>query len=484
MISRSQRGRHAGATLFAVALGASTLATPALAQGAQVSAADRALAREIVTELVGYRTSRGHGQVPAMIGTITARLKAAGFTDQDIQTVPLEIDGEKTAGLVVRYQGSGKSGRKPIALLAHMDVVDAVPSAWSTDPFKPVVKDGYLYGRGAVDNKAGVALLVSTFIRLKRAGWVPDRDLVLAFSGDEETGMRTTHALTKHPFVRDAEFALNSDAGIGQIEKDGSNPAFSIQSAEKTIATFQITAANPGGHSSAPRPDNAIFDAARVIMAIRDLRFPVEFNEISKAMVADLAARSPGAYGDALKRLIANPRDEAARAVAAPRVESNLLWTTCVPTMLSAGNAANALPSSATVTVNCRIFPGTTVAAVKDKIEQAIADPAIKVEIESQGAASPVSPVREDLFAKIRRAVHVNYPGAPVKPSMSSGGTDGREFRSSGIPTYGAGSLALVRVEDSRAHGADERLPLAAFDKELVFWDTLLKDLAGSAVRR
>ena len=484
MTSRSQRIRISGAVTVASALAAATLAAPALAQGPQVTAADRALAREIVTEMVGIRTARGQGQVPTLIAAVSRRLKAAGFADEDIQAVPLEIDGEKTAGHVVRYRGSGKTARKPVALLAHMDVVDAVPSAWSTDPFKPVVKDGYLYGRGSVDNKAGAALLVTTFIRLKRANWVPDRDLVLAFSGDEETGMRTTHEVTKHPFVRDAEFALNSDAGGGQIEKDGSNPSFSIQSAEKTIATFRIVASNPGGHSSAPRADNAIFDAARVIMAVKDLRFPVEFNEISKVMVTDLAERSPGQYGDALTRLIANPQDQAARAVAETRVESNLLWTTCVPTMLAAGNAANALPSSATVTVNCRIFPGTTVAAVQARIAQAIADPAIKVELESQGAESPVSPVREDLFAKIRRAVHVNYPGAPVKPSMSSGGTDGREFRSAGIPTYGAGSLALVRLEDSRAHGADERLPLAAFEKELVFWDTLLKDIAGPARRR
>lgn len=457
---------------------------PAAAQKkTAITDADRALAREIVTELVGYRTAKGQGQVPAMIAAMTARLKAAGFADEDIQTVPVEIAGEKTAGFVVRYRGTGKSGLKPIALLAHMDVVDAVPESWETDPFKPIEKDGYLYGRGSVDNKAGLSLVLTTFIRLKQAGWKPDRDFLIAFSGDEETGMMTTRALTKHPWVSTAEYALNADAGTGSMEKDGSNPDFSIQSAEKTFATFQITASNRGGHSSAPRADNAIFDAASAIKAIQALRFPVEFNEISRQMVVELAARNPGAYGDALKRLMADPNDAAAREVAQRNVESALLWTTCVPTMLKGGNAANALPQSATVTVNCRIFPGTKVDQVKATIETAIANPAIKVELDGEGVESPVSPVRADIFDAIRRAVHVNYPGAPVEPSMSSGGTDGREFRRAGIPTYGAGSLALVRIEDSRAHGANERLLLSSYDKELAFWDTLLRDL-GSARRR
>jgi acetylornithine deacetylase/succinyl-diaminopimelate desuccinylase-like protein len=456
----------------------------AQASRTSVTESDRALARSLIEELIAFRTAKGQGQVPKMIAAISTRLKAAGFTDEDIQTVPVTVDEEQTAGLVVRYKGSGRSARKPIALLAHMDVVDAAPEAWATEPFKPTEKDGYLYGRGSVDNKAGVSLLVTTFIRLKRAGWVPERDLLLAFSGDEETGMLTTRALTKHPWVSTAEFALNSDAGTGAVDKDGSNPDFSIQSAEKTFATFEIASSNPGGHSSAPRADNAIFDAARAIQAVQGLRFPVQFNEITRVMVTDLAARNPGAYGDALKTLMARPTDAAARGIAERRVESNILWTTCVPTMLRAGTAANALPPSATVVVNCRIFPGETVDATKAAIEQAIGDPKIKVALVGEGIASPVSPIREDLFASIRRAVAVNYPGAPVKPSMSSGGTDGREYRSAGIPTYGAGSLALVRIEDSRAHGADERLPLAAYYKELAFWETLLKDLGGPAKRR
>jgi carboxypeptidase PM20D1 len=463
-----------GVALVAMSIG---LTQPATAQ--RITDADRALGREVVRELVSFRTAKGQGQVPAMIAKMSERLKAAGFADEDIQTVPVEIDGEKTAGLVVRYRARPGNTAKPIAFLGHMDVVDAVPESWSTLPFEPTEKDGYLYGRGSVDNKAGVSLLLTTFLRLKKAGWVPERDLLLAFSGDEETGMQTTRALTRHPWVSTAEYALNSDAGVGYMEADGSNPEFSIQSAEKTFATFQITASNKGGHSSAPRQDNAIFDAAEAIQAVRGIKFPVEFNEISRVMVADLAARNPGEYGNAVKALMANPKDEAARTVAERNPESAILWTTCVPTMLRAGNAPNALPQNATVTVNCRIFPGTSVEQVQQTIERAIGKPDVKVALDGEGVASPVSPVREDVFGAIRRAVHVNYPGAQVKPSMSSGGTDGREFRSAGIPTYGAGSLALVRGVDARAHGADERLLLASYDKELAFWDTLIRDVGG-----
>lgn len=461
-------------------LATSMLATPALA--APVTDADRTLARQIVTELVAIPTVKGNGQVPTLIAAMEKRLTAAGFGNADIIRVPVTVDGEATSGLVVRLVGRGQ--KKPIALLGHMDVVGAVPGSWDTDPFKPVEKDGYLYARGASDNKAGVSALLATFIRLKREKWVPNRDLLLVFSGDEETGMQTTRALVKHPLVATAEFALNSDAGGGSMEADGSNPVFAIQSAEKTFATFRILANNMGGHSSAPRPDNAIFDAADAIQAVRTLRFPVAFNEITRPMVESLAARSPGVFGSALTALLADPQDAKARGVAERNPESALLWTTCVPTMLKAGNAPNALPQTAEVTVNCRILPGTSIEAVRQTLQAAV-DKGVggntkpKVVLDTAGTASPVSPVRPALFAAIRRAVHANYPGAPVEPAMSSGGTDGREFRSEGIPTYGAGSLAMVRVVDSRAHGANERLLLKSFDKELVFWDTLLRDLGS-----
>lgn len=477
---RISRKMHRRTVKFMLGVAASILvATPALAQKTAVTDADRAMVREMVEEAISFRTAKGHGQVPALVDALTARFRAAGFAAEDIQPVPVEVDGETTMGLVVRYRGAGKAAKKPIAFLAHMDVVDALAENWSTDPFKPVEKDSYLYGRGSSDNKAGMTLVAATFMRLKKAGWTPNRDLVIAFSGDEETGMRTTRALTQHPWVKDAEFALNADAGGGSMERDGSNPIFSIQAAEKTFATFLISTSNPGGHSASPRADNAIYELADAIKAVQALKFPVLFNEITRDMVKKTAAKRGGEVGAAFNRLLADPNDAAARAVVETVPDSNILWTTCVATMLKAGNAPNALPQNAVATVNCRIFPSTPVAEVQQTLAKAIGNPAVKVELDGEAVESPASPINEPLFAILRKAIHANYPGAPADPSMSSGGTDGREYRRVGIPTYGAGSLAMVRPDDSRAHGTDERLLLSSFYKELVFWDVLLKSLAG-----
>lgn len=447
------------------------------AAAAPVTDADRAVARKMLEEAIAIPTAKGRGQVPVLIEKYSAYLRDAGFRAEEIESVPVEIDGEKTAGLVVRYAGRNAKA-KPIAFLGHMDVVDALKENWATDPYVPTEKDGYIYGRGSVDNKAGVTALVATFARLKKSGFVPERDLLLAFSGDEETGMMTTRALTKHPLVSKAEFALNSDAGSGSIGEDGKY-RFNIQAAEKTYANFVISARNPGGHSSAPGPDNAIYDLARGLTKLEALRFPVEFNEITRIMVADMAEEKGGEFGDALKKLLANPNDAAARAVAEKYpAQANILWTTCVSTMLQAGNAPNALPQNANATVNCRIFPGTSVETVQAKIAETLGNDKLAVTLFGEGVASPVSPVNPAVFARLQKAMDATYPGVTLKPSMSSGGTDGREFRSAGIPTYGAGALAL-RAGDGRAHGTDERVPIDAYLKQLDYWDFLLRDIGG-----
>jgi len=441
---------------------------------------DADLAVDILKEIVALRTAKGYGQTPAMAEALAARLKSAGFSDDDIDMPSMEIDGEQVSALVVRYKGDGDEA--PIALLAHMDVVDANPDTWGTEPFTPTVKDGYLYGRGAVDNKAGIGALITTFMRLKREGWTPDRDLVIAFSADEETGMQTTRMLTQHEWVRDAEFALNSDAGTGSVAPDGSDPTFSIQSAEKTYATYFVTARNTGGHSSAPRPDNALFDIAGAIKAIEALRFPVEFNDITRSMTRNLAETQEPAVRDALLTLLETPDDAEARLVVEQSdARAHFLSTTCAPTMLSAGSAENALPQRAMLTVNCRIMPGTSPAAVQEVLERTIDNDAIDIELNGEPVESPVSPVREDLFASIEAAVKIHHPDAKIQPTMSSGGTDGREFRRAGIPTYGAGSITLIRPTDFRAHGIDERAPLETYKNQLVFWETLFKDIAGDA---
>lgn len=469
---------------IAALLAATALQFPAFPESASApGAADIEFARNTLEEILRIRTVKGFEQTESMANLLAAKFKAAGFDDSHIDIPTIEIDGETVAGIVVRYPGKAGSQKKPIALIAHMDVVDAT-SGWQTDPFVPVEKDGYLYARGSVDNKAGVALLTSTFIRLKEQGFEPDRDLIIAFSGDEETGMKSTRMLTAHPWVKGAEYALNADAGVGSVDAAGGNPSYSIQSAEKTFATFHITATNRGGHSASPRPDNALFDIADAIQAIRALRFPVGFNEISRQMAADLAASEGGEFASAINTLLETPDDKAARdALLASSVETHFLYTTCAPTMMSAGTAENALPQSAQLTVNCRILPGTSVASVQQTLVNAINNPDIQIELQGSPLESPVSPINAPLFASLLNALHAIHPGAPLKPSMSSGGTEGREYRSAGIPTYGAGALTLVRPDDFRAHGIDERVPLKSYDDQLVYWDVLLKDLAGGDMK-
>lgn len=470
----------AAACMSTIALGMPAPVARADKVGAGLDSADLTLSRSILEDILRLRTVKGYGQTQPQAELLADRLIAGGFSENDIDIPIMQIDGETVAGLVVRYSAMGTSSKRPIALIAHMDVVDASAEFWQTDPFTPVEKDGYIHARGSVDNKAGVALLVSTFIRLKQQGFQPDRDLVIAFSGDEETGMNTTRLLTAHPWVKNAEYALNSDAGVGSVDTNGENPSFSIQSAEKTYATFHIVATNRGGHSSAPRADNALFDIADAITRIRALKFPVGFNDISRQMAQDLAKAEGGEFGSALETLLDDPTHEGARGIVeASGVSTHFISTTCIPTMLDAGTAENALPQRAQLTVNCRILPGTSVAEVEQALTTAVANPDLSIQVLGAPLESPVSPINEPLFASLRNAVQVIQPGAVVKPSMSSGGTDGREFRSAGIPTYGAGAITLVRPDDFRAHGIDERLPIESYFDQLIFWDVLLHDLAG-----
>ena len=443
--------------------------------------ADRQDARALLEQMVAIPTAKGRAGVPRLVEVLTAKLKEAGFNDTEIVRVPVTIEGEETMGLIVRYAGRNPAAR-PVAFLAHMDVVDAIAANWATDPYRPVERDGYLYGRGTQDNKFGVAVLVSTFARLKRAGYVPDRDMLLAFSGDEETGMFSTRKVIAHPLVAKAAYALNADAGGGSVTADGKPLEFGMQAAEKTNATFALTTTNKGGHSSMPRDDNAIYDLADGLARLRALRFPVQFNPITRAMTERAATEQGGSVGAALKRLLVRPDDAAAVAVArANPAVGTVLWTTCVATMLRAGNAPNALPQNAIATVNCRILPGTPVADVQKTIETTLANPTIKVSLAEEAVESPISPLNPRIMTMLQRALDVSWPGATLAPNMSSGGTEGREYRRAGIPTYGAGSLGMMMPQDARAHGTDERIPLASFYKELDYWDALIRQVGAPA---
>jgi len=309
---------------------------------------------EIYTRIISVETSKNLGNVPEVANYLAEELIAAGFSEEDVEVVPI---GE-TAALIAKYPGDGSSGKAPILLLGHMDVVEALAQDWERPPFELTRDDTNFYARGSVDNKFGVAQLTSTFIRLKKEGFVPNRDLIIAFSGDEESDMTTTSLLAyEREDLAEAEFALNSDVGGGDLSADGKPVVYLIQAAEKTYVTWEITVRNPGGHSSRPRPDNAIYDLADAVIKIQGYQFPVRWSNMTLAFFQETGKQLGGDLGDAMIQFANNPQDQAAADRLA--IESSYVGTTrttCVVTMLQAGHAENALPQSATATVNCRVF--------------------------------------------------------------------------------------------------------------------------------
>ena len=438
-------------------------------------------ALEIFRTSISYRTAQTHGQVPVLAAYLANQFRAGGFPDEDIHILPLTLEsGEETASLVVRYHGDGSSGKKPILLLAHMDVVDALPQDWERDPFSLIEEEGFFFGRGTLDDKFGVAMLTATFLRLKSDGFIPTRDLIIGFTGDEETDMMTTRSLvTTHRELTDAEFALNADAGGGKLDPEGEVIAYLIQTSEKTYASFELTMRNPGGHSSMPRSDNAIYELATVLKNIEAYRFPTRINETTRKYFREYAAVTAGKVGEAMARFSENPNDEEASDILAQKPsEVGITRTTCVATMLRAGHAENALPQSATATVNCRIFPGETVEEVQAALKQAAGNDALEIRLLGNPAPSPVSPLREDVTAAVTAAVESRFPGTPIIPYMAPYGTDGKVIRAEGIPTYGVVGL-FIRAEDVFAHGLNERVPVRSFFGGLEHWHTLLTELAG-----
>lgn len=443
----------------------------------QVLATDAhdAKAREIFSKLISYPTSSGLGQVPAMAEYLAGEFRRAGFPAADIRVLPL---GE-TASLVVRYRGDGSGGR-PILLLAHMDVVTARREDWQRDPYTLVEENGFFYGRGTLDVKNGVTALTATFLRLKSEGFVPTRDLIIAFSGDEETEGKTAQdQIKQHRGLVDAEFALNSDGGGGTIDENGRDLVYGLQTAEKTFASFELTVRNPGGHSSLPREDNAIYELADALKKVRAYRFPVMWNDTTVASYRAAAKVTEGKVGEAMAAFAQDPENSAAAAEVLTRIPSEVgrIRTTCIPTLLRGGHAENALPQSATATINCRIFPGVAVADV-GKTLQSLAGPAAELKVIGEPFASDASPLRADVLAAVTKTVHALHPGTPVVPVQESGATDGLYFRSAGIPTYGVGA-AFIKDSDSFAHGLNERLPVKSFYEDLQHWYLLVKALSA-----
>ncbi len=454
------------------------LATAGVADERSTEHAQKTL--EIYRTIIEIDTSKDRGNTPKVAQYLADELLAAGFPAEDIEVVPKP----PFAALVARYRGALGSGKKPILLLGHMDVVEANADDWERPPFTLTQDDKYFYARGADDNKFGIAQLTSTFIRLKKEGFLPNRDLIIAFTGDEESGMTTTRMLAyERPDLADAEFALNSDAGGGALDKEGRALTYNIQAAEKTYATWEMTVHNPGGHSSRPRPDNAIYDLADAIMKIEAHRFPVRWSQMTLDYFRVTGSKLGGELGEAMVRFAEDPEDEAATDRLA--LESSYVGTTrttCVVTMLKAGHAENALPQSATATVNCRIFPGTAVAEIEQTLKDVVDNDAIEFVLLDEPTESPISEPREDVIAAVSRAVHSRYPEVPIIPIMESGGTDGMHFRRAGIPTW-AVSGVFMDPDDMYAHGLNERVPIDAFYGALDHWSIILRELAGDGAR-
>jgi len=458
--------RFVSAGLAAILLASSALAAPK----PDPVLHDQAL--EILKKSISYRTVAGGDQFVPYAEYLKGVLVAGGYSPSEITVEPMA----GTAFLIARYPGTDPK-KKPLVISAHMDVVEAKPEDWTRDPFTPVVENGYVFGRGSVDNKFDVAMVVATMAKLRKSGWKPGRDVILAFSGDEETTMRTTAVLAER--LKHAELVLNADGGGGLLAEDGKPVAYGVQGAEKTYADFALTVTDPGGHSSRPTPTNAIYRLAKALDKLEAYRFPTMHNEITRASLAASASNTPGALGEALKRFAANPDDQAAvETISADPAWNPALRTTCVATMLSGGHAPNALPQKATATVNCRIFPGTSSESVKATLAKVIADPTVTITRADDGSIdSPPSPLRPDLMKAVTKAVHARFPGLPVVPSQAAGATDSMYFRAAGVPSYGVSGL-FMKDSDEFSHGLNERAPISAIDGDLAHWDSILRDLA------
>ncbi|MGV8943326.1 M20/M25/M40 family metallo-hydrolase [Thermomonas sp.] len=456
-------------TLIAASLALACACMPVAA--AETTAKSMPETMEMLRHAIATQTVEGKDQVPVLAQYLASKLESAGFAKADIEIIPVG----RTAALVAHYRGSGKG--KPILISAHMDVVAADPKDWTRDPFTLVEENGYLYGRGTSDMKTNVVAVIATMMRFKREGFVPSREMILVFSGDEETEMASTRVLAER--YHDAEFLLNADAGGGTYDANLKPVAFGVQAAEKAYADFLLTVTSPGGHSSAPTPDNAIYRLAKALDHVEAHAFPVQHNDITLASFKSIGAHTSGPLAKAMLRFSANPNDAAAAAViSADPAYVGQLRTTCVATMLDGGHALNALPQRATANINCRIFPGVGIEAVQTALAKAINDPTVKISVQPPAPVlSPASPLRPDVMAAVTATMHERYPGLDVVPGMSSGATDSMFFRNAGVPSYGV-NPTFAKPGDSFAHGLNEKLRASELPAALDFWHSLLTKLA------
>ncbi len=474
--SQKTKGRPPGRLLgLTAAVGLITLVwTPLDAQTSPQGY--RELARAMFEELIEIDTTDSTGDSAEAARAMAAHLLAVGFPEDDVRVL---VEAPRKGNLVARLRGRD-TGRKPLLLLAHLDVVEADPADWSVDPFVFLERDGYYYGRGTTDDKAQAVIHVANLIRLKQEGFVPERDIIVALTSDEEGGTNNgvIWLLANHRELIEAGLALNE--GGGGALKDGKRLSNSVQLSEKVYQSFTLEVTNPGGHSSLPRSDNAIYRLAAGLVRISEHAFPVELNEVTRAYFSRSAALASPDIAAAMAGLLADPpKTGAVATLAAVPAYNARMRTTCVATQLHAGHAENALPQRAQAVVNCRLLPGADPEEVLATLERVMDDPEISVTpIQSATPSSP-SPLTPEILDAIERTTDEMWPGVPVIPTMSTGATDGLYLRNAGIPVYGVSGI-FGEIDDVRAHGRDERISIRSFYEGQEFLYRLTKRLAGS----
>jgi acetylornithine deacetylase/succinyl-diaminopimelate desuccinylase-like protein len=440
--------------------------------------ADRELARDMLKSLVEINTTHAHGSTDAA-KAIQGWLLSAGFAPGDV-TFLAPPDRPTKGNVVVRYHG--KQSKAPVLFLGHLDVVEAKPEDWSVDPFKLTQQDGWFYGRGTIDMKDGDAALVESLIRLKREKFVPDHDVIVAFTADEEAGGDSNgpaFLLLQHRELIDAALVVNLDGGGGST-KNGARQFYEIGTSEKTYVTFSLETVSPGGHGSLPGPDNAIYRLAAGLGRLEAFKFPVTLTATTRVSFDALAALESGSIAADMHAVAQSPPDLAAAERLSQNVRLNAqLRTTCVATLISGGHAENALPQRARATIQCRMLPGDSAANVQNLLTSTLADPAIRVTLDAPPIVSPESPPTPQIMKKVALLVHSMWPAVPIIPTMATGFSDDRQTRNAGMASYDISGV-WQDVDENRAHGRDERVGVAAFDESVEFTYRLLKAMSSA----
>ena len=465
------------------------LLSSGIAASSDLAAEDRAEidqeARAIFKQLIEINTTESAGNVTRAAEAMAERLRDAGFQAKDVIVAG---PNERKKNLVVRLRGSGQ--KPPILFIGHLDVVEARREDWSMDPFQFIESDGNFYGRGTRDMKAGDAILIMSFLRLKREGYQPDRDLIVALTADEESGDSNgvDWLLKEHKEWIDAQYCINLDGGEFERMR-GERVLAGLQASEKVYADFQFETTNPGGHSSVPGPDNAIYELAVALEKLQRFSFPVKINEITRDYFLESAKFTSGPLAADLRGAAQEPANPSSiQHLSAIPYYNSLLRTTCVATMLAGGHAPNALPQSARANVNCRIFPGEDPEQVRKTLERIVADPGVKVTMVAEKTADgkvvpvvavPPSALIPELSNALERTLSTMWSGMQVVPTMSTGATDGKYLRIAGIPTFGIACM-FFDMEDDRSHGRDERVGVQDFYDGVEFGYRFMKALSST----